>query len=225
VTLRVVLAEDNALLRAGVVGLLEDVPDVEVVAACADMDGVLAALRDSAPDRVPDVVLTDIRMPPTRTDEGVRLARYCRERYPGMGVLLLSQYVDPSYVRTLLAEGTEGRGYLLKERVSDVDELVEALRTVVSGGSVMDPKVVESLVRSRSRRGEGISRLTEREREVLEEMARGRNNAAIAADLVITQRAVEKHINSIFSKLGVAAEGEAHPRVRAVLHYLAGDLA
>jgi DNA-binding NarL/FixJ family response regulator len=220
VTLRIVLAEDNALLREGIRGLLSGVDGLEVAAVCVDLDTLLAALDE----HVPDVVLSDIRMPPTRTDEGVRAAAYARKAHPRMGFVLLSQYADPALVRALLAQGAEGRGYLLKERVSDVDELVTAVRTVAAGGSVMDPKVVESLVRTRTRSADSeIGRLTAREREVLEEMARGRNNAAIAGSLVITQRAVEKHINSIFSKLGVGMEDETHPRVRAVLKYLAGE--
>ena len=218
-TIRVVLAEDNALLREGVRGLIGEQEDFDVVATCADLDGLLRAIDELEPD----VVLTDIRMPPTRTDEGTVAAEHCRSHHPGTAVLLLSQYVDPGYVRTLLNHGTEGRGYLLKERVADVGELVAAIRTVAAGGSVVDPKVVEALVRRRSRPVDGsLVSLSPRELEVLAEMAQGRNNAAIAASLVISQRAVEKHINSIFAKLGLAHDDEAHPRVRAVLAYLAG---
>ena len=218
-SLRVVIAEDNALLREGLRGLISAVDDLSLVATCASLDELFAALEAHAPD----VVLTDIRMPPTRSDEGLQAARHCRTHYPGTGVVLLSQYADPGYVKALLEDGAEGRGYLLKERVGDVDELVSALRTVAAGGSVVDPKVVEALVQSGSRRGNAdLDRLSAREREVLGQMALGHNNSAIATSLFITQRAVEKHINSIFAKLGVGTEDQAHPRVRAVLVYLSG---
>lgn len=219
-TLRVVVAEDHALLREGLRSMIESTGEIELVATCGDLPELLVAVDE----HVPDIVLTDIRMPPGRTDEGVRAAEYVRRHHPDMAVVLLSSFVDPGYVRTLLRQGTERRGYLLKERVSDVGELIAALQTVASGGSVMDPKVVEALVNARARTGDAdLSRLSAREREVLGEMAQGRNNAAIAASLFITQRAVEKHINSIFSKLGVSVEQEAHPRVRAVLLYLSGE--
>ena len=216
-TLRVVIAEDNALLREGLRGLISAVDDLSLVATCASLDELFTALDTHAPD----VVLTDIRMPPTRSDEGLQAARHCRRHFPGTGVVLLSQFADPGYVKALLEDGAEGRGYLLKERVGDVAELVTALRTVAAGGSVVDPKVVEALVQSGSRRGNAdLDRLSAREREVLGQMALGHNNAAIATSLFITQRAVEKHINSIFAKLGVGVEDQAHPRVRAVLMYL-----
>jgi DNA-binding NarL/FixJ family response regulator len=219
-SIRVVLAEDSALLREGVAGLIRNETDLEVVASCADLPELLTAIGDHRPD----VVLTDIRMPPSRTDEGIQAAEHCRVNHPAIGVLLLSQYVDARYVRALLGQGTDGRGYLLKERVADVGELVAAIRAVAGGGSVFDPKVVEALVRGRDRRGNvGLARLSTREREVLAEMAHGLNNAAIADALVITQRAVEKHINSIFSKLQLGPDGGVHPRVQAVLTYLAGD--
>ena len=164
----------------------------------------------------PDVVLTDIRMPPTHTDEGVRAAEHCRSHHPDMGVILLSQYVDPSWVRVLLAQGTERRGYLLKERVADLDDLVLAIREVSKGGSALDPKVVDTLLQRRTgARGGELTRLTPREREVLGAMAQGRTNASIAETLVLSTRAVEKHINSIFSKLGLSGDQQAHPRVRA----------
>ena len=215
--LRVVIAEDNALLREGLRGLISAVDDLSLVATCASLDELFTALDAQAPD----VVLTDIRMPPTRSDEGLQAARHCRKHFPGTGVVLLSQFADPGYVKALLEDGAEGRGYLLKERVGDVAELVSALRTVAAGGSVVDPKVVEALVQSGSRRGNAdLDRLSTREREVLGQMALGHNNAAIATSLFITQRAVEKHINSIFAKLGVGVEDQAHPRVRAVLMYL-----
>jgi len=215
--LRVVIAEDNTLLREGLRGLISAVDDLSLVATCASLDELFTALDTHAPD----VVLTDIRMPPTRSDEGLQAARHCRKHFPGTGVVLLSQFADPGYVKALLEDGAEGRGYLLKERVGDVAELVSALRTVAAGGSVVDPKVVEALVQSGSRRGNAdLDRLSTREREVLGQMALGHNNAAIATSLFITQRAVEKHINSIFAKLGVGVEDQAHPRVRAVLMYL-----
>jgi DNA-binding NarL/FixJ family response regulator len=215
--IRVVLSEDNALLREGLSGLIRDVADLDLVSTTSSFDETVAAIDEV----VPDVVLTDIRMPPTHTDEGVRIALHCRSRHPGMGVILLSQYVDPSYVRALLETGAGGRGYLLKERVADVDELVTSLGTVARGGSVVDPKVIETLVQARAARGDrSLDRLTNREREVLGEMAAGQSNASIAATLSISQRSVEKHINSIFSKLGVANDEGGHPRVRAVLTYL-----
>jgi DNA-binding NarL/FixJ family response regulator len=221
-TTRLVLGEDNALLREGMRGLLSAEEGLEVVASCADLD----TIRDSIDELEPDVVLTDIRMPPTWTDEGVQVARHCRVRHPSTGVILLSQYVDPGYVRSLLESGSAGRGYLLKERVSDVDELVTAIAAVARGGSVVDPQVVEHLVKAGVSRGNSnVGRLSARELEVLAEMSRGHNNAAIAATLFISQRAVEKHINSIFSKLGVGLEGASHPRVRAVLLYLSGSVA
>jgi DNA-binding NarL/FixJ family response regulator len=220
-TIRLVLGEDNALLREGMRGLLSSTDEIDVVAACADLDSIL----ESIDTLQPDVVLTDIRMPPSGTDEGVQVARHCRSRHPSTGVILLSQYVDPGYVRSLLESGSAGRGYLLKERVSDVDELVTAVSAVARGGSVVDPQVIEHLVRAGVNHGNAnVARLSARELEVLAEMARGHNNAAIAGSLFIGQRAVEKHINSIFAKLGVGVGDESHPRVRAVLLYLSGSV-
>lgn len=216
-TIRVVLAEDSALLREGLRGLVAAQEGMIVAAACGDLPSLLAAIDEVHPD----VVLTDIRMPPQHSDEGVQAAEHARRKDPSMGVILLSQYVDLACVRTLLQDGTEARGYLLKERVADVTDLVDAVRTVAGGGSVIDPKVVEALVRSRGNApGSQLDRLSAREREVLAEMARGRTNGAIAESLVITQRAVEKHVNSIFAKLGVGHDDGVHPRVRAVLLYL-----
>jgi len=170
----------------------------------------------------PDVVLTDIRMPPTGTDEGVRAANELRRTAPGIGVVVLSQYVEPAYALALLEEGSDGRAYLLKERVSDVDQLRDAINEVARGGSVIDPKVVEALVEARSRAKESPLRfLTPREQEVLAEMARGRNNAGIGEALGLSERAVEKHINSIFAKLALSEEPDSHRRVKAVLLYLA----
>jgi DNA-binding NarL/FixJ family response regulator len=220
VTTRVVLAEDNFLVREGVSRMLQTSPRLSLVATCPDLPQALAAIDEHQPD----VVLTDIRMPPSQSDEGIKVAEYCRARQPRTGVVLLSQYIEPAYVRLLLTHGTEGRGYLLKERVADLDELIAALTGVAAGGSAIDPKVVEALVRSRGHSGgRDLRRLTPRERDVLAAIARGRTNAAIAATLVLSQKAVEKHINSIFSKLGLTGDQSSHPRVRAVLMYLAEE--
>jgi DNA-binding NarL/FixJ family response regulator len=216
--IRVVVAEDNYLVREAVTRLLESDPDIEVAGVCADFDSLLATVDAE----LPDVLLTDIRMPPTGTDEGVRAAALLRESHPQLGVVVLSQFVDPGYALELLDGGSERRAYLLKERVSDVDQLVRAIREVAGGGSVIDPKVVEALVDARSRRADSpLQFLTPREREVLAEMAQGRNNAAVAAALGLSERAVEKHINSVFSKLGLSEEPDVHRRVKAVLLYLA----
>jgi DNA-binding NarL/FixJ family response regulator len=220
VAVRVVLAEDNYLLREGVRRLFEADPEVELVAACEDLDGLLAAVDTERPD----VVVTDIRMPPSGTDEGIRAASQLRETSPETGVVVLSQYSDPAYALALFDQGSERRGYLLKERVSDLDQLRAAIFEVHRGGSVIDPKVVEALVDARARRSESpVGRLTPREREVLSEMAQGRNNAAIGEALSLSERAVEKHINSIFSKLGLSEEPNVHRRVKAVLLYLATE--
>jgi DNA-binding NarL/FixJ family response regulator len=223
VPIRIVIAEDNYLVREGVIRLLESEADIEVVAACGDLDELLAAVDE----QVPDVVLTDIRMPPTGTDEGVRAANELRERHPEVGVVVLSQYVEPAYALALLEHGSDRRAYLLKERVSDIDQLSRAIREVAEGGSVIDPRVVETLVAARSRRRDSpIDRLTPREREVLGEMAQGANNAGVAAALGLSERAVEKHINSVFSKLDLSTgqdpgEPDVHRRVKAVLVFLA----
>jgi DNA-binding NarL/FixJ family response regulator len=219
VAIRVVLAEDNFLVREGVARLLGTTTDVEVVATADDYDSLLAAVAEHRPD----VVLTDIRMPPTGTDEGIRAADAIRAEHPSVGVVLLSQYAEPEYAVAFLDKGSEGRAYLLKERVADLDQLSRAITAVNEGGSVIDPKVVEALLASRARARESpVARLTPREREVLAEMAQGKNNAGIAAALVLTERAVEKHINSMFSKLGLSEEPDIHRRVKAVLLYL-GD--
>ncbi len=215
--LRVVIADDNLLVREGVVKLLDHEEGVEVVATCGSYD----ELMDAAERDAPDVVVTDIRMPPTGTDEGVRAALELKERSPAMGVVVLSQYSDPGYALALLERGSEGRAYLLKERVSDPNQLVHAIREVAHGGSVIDPVVVESLVRARAARpASPVDRLTPREREVLEQMAQGRNNAGIAQALHLSERAVEKHINSLFSKLDLGEEVDVHRRVKAVLLFL-----
>jgi DNA-binding NarL/FixJ family response regulator len=215
--LRVVLAEDNYLVREGIARLLATQDDIEVAASCEDFDGLLAMVDKLAPD----VVLTDIRMPPTETDEGVRAANELRTRAPGVGVVVLSQYVEPGYALALLEHGSEGRAYLLKERVSDVAQLRRAIEEVARGGSVIDPKVVEALVEARTRAHDSPLRfLTPREQEVLAEMAQGRNNAGIAAALGLSERAVEKHINSVFAKLALSEKPDSHRRVKAVLLYL-----
>lgn len=219
-SVRVVFAEDSFLVRAGVQRMLESSADIDLVATCADFDSARSAIDEHRPD----VVLTDIRMPPSHTDEGIRVAEHCRRHHTGTGVILLSQYVEVSYVKTLLTQGTEGRGYLLKERIADADDLLDAVRTVHSGGSAIDPKVVAALVAGRSRAGDpSLARLSPREREVLGGIAQGRTNTAIAAQLVITVHAVEKHVNSIFAKLGLSGDQSTHPRVRAALLYLADD--
>jgi DNA-binding NarL/FixJ family response regulator len=214
--LRVVIAEDNLLVREGVVKLLDLQEGIEVVAACGSYD----ELMDAVAREKPDVVLTDIRMPPTGTDEGVRAAGAIHREHPGTGVVVLSQYADPAYALALLEHGSEGRAYLLKERVSDATQIVQAVREVSRGGSVIDPVVVEALVSSRVGRSSALDRLTPREREVLEQMAQGRNNAGIAQALYLSERAVEKHINSLFSKLGLSEEADVHRRVKAVLLFL-----
>ena len=216
--LRLVIAEDHLLVREGVRRLLEADPELEVAAVCGDLDSLLAAVETEHPD----VVVTDIRMPPSGTDEGIRVAARLRAERPEVGVVVLSQHDDPAYALALLDEGSAGRAYLLKERVSEVGELVAAVREVAAGGSVIDPAVVEGLVSAtrRPRRSE-LERLTPRELEVLAEMATGRANAAIAASLVLSERAVEKHTNSIFSKLGLSEERDLNKRVKAVLLFLA----
>jgi len=218
VPLRVALADDHYLVREGTRRLLEAQPDLEVVAVCEDLDSLLAAV---AAER-PDVVVTDIRMPPTSTDEGIRAAELLRESDPGIGVVVLSQYAEPQYALPLLEHGSEGRAYLLKERVEDVEELVGAIRAVAAGGSVVDPKVVEALVAANARAERSpLNDLTPRERDVLREMASGKNNAAIAAALFLTERSVEKVIHSIFLKLDLTWVTAVHKRVTAVVMYLA----
>jgi len=218
VPIKVVLAEDSYLVREGVRRLLETEPDIDLVGVCEDYDSLLEAIAGTEPD----VLLTDIRMPPTGTDEGVRAAERLRQLRPEAGVVLLSQYADPAYALAFLEGGTEGRAYLLKERVADLDQLLAAIREVARGGSVIDPKVVEALVAARSRNAQSpLARLTPREREVLALLAEGRSNAAVADGLVLSERAVEKHINSIFAKLGLPEARDAHRRVKAVLLFLA----
>ena len=215
-TTRIVLAEDNFLVREGVSKLIQALPELELVAVCVDKDSLLAAVAEHNPD----VVLTDIRMPPTGTNEGLQVADYLREHHPRIGVVVLSQFVEAEYALALLDKGASGRAYLLKERISDVGQLLDAITQVAAGGSVIDPKVVEALVASRSRVASPLDTLTPREAEVLAAMAEGKNNAAIATALFLTERAVEKHINSIFSKLALSEEPDVHRRVKATLLYL-----
>jgi DNA-binding NarL/FixJ family response regulator len=211
---RVVIADDSVLLREGIAALLDD-SGFEVIAQCGTADELLMIVRSYRPD----IAIVDIRMPPTHTDEGLRAAQEIRERYPGTSVLVLSQYIESGYALDLLAESAEGVGYLLKDRVSDVREFAAAVRRVADGGTALDPAVVSRLVGSR--RGKGpLDELSAREREVLELMAEGRSNQGISARLVITERAVEKHVTSIFQKLQLPAASDDHRRVLAVLTYL-----
>jgi DNA-binding NarL/FixJ family response regulator len=219
--IRLVLAEDHYLVREGVRRLLETHPDLDVAAVCGDLSSLLAAVDSEQPD----VVVTDIRMPPGEGDEGIQAAERLRETNPQVGVVVLSQYANPSYALALLEGGSARRAYLLKERIEDLGELVAAIQAVADGGSVIDPKVVEALV-AENTRGEAspLNQLTQRERDVLREMAAGKNNAAIAATLFLTERSVEKVIHSIFLKLGLTWETAVHKRVKAVVLYLAeGD--
>jgi DNA-binding NarL/FixJ family response regulator len=217
VRIRLVLAEDHYLLREGTRRLLETQPELELAAVCGDLDSLLAAVDTERPD----VVLTDIRMPPTGTDEGIRAAAQLRVTHPDVGVVVLSQYAQPAYALALLEGGTARRAYLLKEHIDDVEQLVSAIRAVASGGSLIDPKVVEGLVDGKARlRNSPLNDLTPRERDVLREMAEGKNNAAIAQALFLTERSVEKVIHSIFLKLGLAWEPSLHKRVKAVVLYL-----
>jgi DNA-binding NarL/FixJ family response regulator len=220
--IRVALGEDSLIVREGVHGLLAMDPDIEIVAAVGDD----AALRRACEEERPDVVLTDIRMPPTHTDEGIRLAADLRESQPRVGVVILSQFSDPTYALELLDRGSDGRAYLLKERVHNRAELMAAIRAVAEGGSMIDPKIVEALVVARGRAERSpLNELTAREREVLAEIAQGKSNTAIADALFLTKRAVEKHINSIFLKLGLADAEDVSKRVKAALMFLADGAA
>ncbi|MEO8290240.1 MAG: response regulator transcription factor [Gaiellaceae bacterium] len=212
--MRVVLADDSVLLREGVARILEDA-GFDIVGQAGTADDLMLKVRSYSPD----VAIVDIRMPPTHTDEGLRAAQEIREKHPGIGVLVLSQYVEPAYAMELLAESAEGVGYLLKDRVSDVREFADAVRRVGEGGSALDPTIVSQLV-GRRRRNDPIDQLTPREREVLGLMAEGRSNSGIAEQLVVTERAVEKHVTGIFAKLRLPAASEDHRRVLAVLAYL-----
>jgi DNA-binding NarL/FixJ family response regulator len=216
--IRVVIADDHYLVREGVRRLLESQPDLEVAAACEDLDSLLAAVEAERPD----VVITDVRMPPGDSDEGIQAADRLRETHPDVGVVVLSQYATPAFALALLEGGSARRSYLLKDRVQDVEQLVSAIHAVAEGGSVIDPKVVEALVADNAR-GEGspLKQLTARERDVLSEMAAGKSNAAIGESLFLAERSVEKVIHSIFLKLGLTWETSVHKRVKAVILYLA----
>ena len=216
--IRLVLAEDDYLVREGVRRLLETRPELEVADVCGDLPSLLAAVDAERPD----VVVTDIRMPPNSIDEGIQAAERLRRTNPDVGVVVLSQYSNPSYVLAFLEGGSAGRAYLLKERVKDLAQLVAAIRAVAAGGSVIDPKVVEALVAENARGEESpLNKLTPRERDVLREMAEGKNNTAIAEALVLTERSIEKVIHSIFLKLGLTWETAVHKRVKAVILFLA----
>ncbi|HZP55052.1 response regulator transcription factor [Actinocrinis sp.] len=216
-SIRVVLAEDNYLLRAGTAALLQALDDVELLAAVADGEALLAAVEEHRPD----VVITDIRMPPGHSTEGLAAAAAIRERYPGTGVILLTQFADPQYAYEFLRAGASGAGYLLKERIGDIAELQRSLHQVAAGGSALDPQLVEALVTRRERaEGSPLATLTRREREVLEQMAQGKNNATIAKSLFLTERAVQKHINTLFAKLGLGDSVDMDRRVAAVLTLL-----
>ena len=215
--LRVVLADDNYLVREGIAALLAEVDELELVDTVADPHSLLRSVRE----HTPDAVLTDIRMPPTHSTEGIDAAKQIRLEHPAIGVVVLSQYVEEDYALALLSDGVAGLGYLLKERVSDIDELVRALTDVANGGSALDPKVVEGLMARKSADARSPLRgLTEKERSVLEEMATGRTNSTIAKTLFMSERAVEKHISAVFQKLGLIDEGEINRRVKAVLTFV-----
>lgn len=214
--MRVMIADDSVLLREGVARLLAD-HGGEVIAKVADAQELLSAI--SASDPLPDVCVVDVRMPPTFLDEGLRAALVIRERWPTVGVLVLSQYVEERYAAELIRHRTDGVGYLLKDRVADVDEFADAVRTVADGGAVIDPEVVQQLL-ARAPKSDPLASLTPREREVLTAMAEGKSNAGIAAALVVGQAAVEKHIGNIFAKLGLLGDSADHRRVMAVLRYL-----
>lgn len=212
----VVLAEDAFIVREGVKMLLEEV-GYDLVAAVENYDELLEAVEE----HIPDVVITDIRMPPTRTDEGVRAARQIREAHPGIGVVVLSQYVEPDYALKLFDAGADGLAYLLKERLGDLEQFQHAIDEVRNGRSVIDPTVVDALVEARTRPESPLGRLTEREMEIMSEVAKGKTNLAIAETLFLSERSIEKHINSIFTKLDLLPEKETNRRVRAVLMFLA----
>jgi DNA-binding NarL/FixJ family response regulator len=218
VSIRVVIADDNLVVREGLEQVLAGQPNVAVVGSYTDLPSLLDAVEADPPD----VVLTDIRMPPTSTDEGIRAATILRETHPSVGVVVLSQFAEPSYALALLESGSEGRGYLLKERVHDRAQLASALEAVAGGGSVVDSRIVDMLVAANTHAARSpLAELTQREREVLALIAEGKSNSAIADSLVLTKRAVEKHINSIFSKLNLSDAEHASKRVKATLAFLA----
>jgi len=220
VALRIVLADDSYLIREALTHVLAAADDIDVVAVCADCDSLMEAIEAEQPD----VVVTDIRMPPGEDDEGVRIATRLRETHPGIGVVVLSQYLEPRYALELLAGGSDGRAYVLKERVLDRGGLTTAIHATAAGGSVIDPKVVEALVAARSRAdASALSGLSGREREILAEIAQGKSNLAIAASLSLSKRAVEKHINAIFTKLEMPETEDVSRRVKAALLFLADE--
>jgi DNA-binding NarL/FixJ family response regulator len=215
--IRVVLADDSLIVREGIAQLLGAADGIEIAASCDDLESLLEAVDRHRPD----VVLTDIRMPPSGTDEGIQVAARLRESHPDTGVVVLSQYSEPSYALALLESGSDRRAYLLKERVHDRTQLLSTIQTVAGGGSVIDPKIVEVLVAAKARADRSpLSELTPREREVLGEIAQGKSNTAVAESLVLTKRAVEKHINAIFMKLNLASEEDVAKRVKAALMFL-----
>jgi len=217
---RIVVAEDNLLVREGLVALLGTVDELDVVGTCAS----LPELLESVERHHPDVVLTDIRMPPDHQDEGIRAAALLRNSHPDLGVVVLSQFVEPEYALALLEAGTKGRGYILKDRIDEVDRLAGAIETVRLGGSFIDDEVVDALVRSRTRMVDSpINVLTARELDVLSEMATGATNSVIASRLGVSEHAIEKHSNAIFSKLGLTEDIEINRRVKAVLVFLSGS--
>jgi DNA-binding NarL/FixJ family response regulator len=217
---RVVVAEDSFLIRESLKELLGNAPEVELVETCSDGKELLAAVAESHPD----VVVLDIRMPPSGAGEGIRVAARLRETDPEIGVVILSQYAEPSYALALLEHGTSRRAYLLKERLRSKQDLIAAIEAVATGGSVIDPSIVDVLIEARARaRDIRLSQLTDREREVLGEIATGKSNGAIAEKLVLTKRAVEKHVNSIFSKLDLPETEDTSRRVKATLIYLAEE--
>jgi DNA-binding NarL/FixJ family response regulator len=218
--IRVVVADDNLLVREGVEQVLEGAPDIEVVAVCDD----LPSLREAVERTTPDVVLTDIRMPPTSSDEGIRFSRELKETRPTVGVVVLSQYAEPEYALALLEHGSERRGYLLKERVHDRTDVVSAIENVAAGGSVVDPAIIDELVAARAQAPRSpLDDLTPRERDVLGLVAQGKSNAAVAESLVLTKHAVEKHVGSIFLKLGLSEAEDVSKRVMATLVFLSGS--
>jgi DNA-binding NarL/FixJ family response regulator len=216
-SIAIALADDSLIVREGVAQILAGEPEMQVVVSCGDLPSLLAAVEAEPPD----VVVTDIRMPPDNSDEGIQVANRLRAASPETGVVALSQFAEPEYALALLAEGAERRGYLLKDRVSEAGEIPAAIREVARGGSVVDSRVVEALVGARSAKSSPLDELTPRERETLEQMAQGKTNAAIAASFVITERSVEKIVHSIFQKLGLTWQEDINRRVKAVLLYLA----
>ncbi|MEM7140445.1 MAG: response regulator transcription factor [Actinomycetota bacterium] len=219
-TLRLVLAEDNLLVREGLVSLLGTTDEVDLVHTCESYDELIAAVEEHQPD----VVLTDIRMPPSHTDEGVRAAETLRDSHPDLGVVVISQFAEPEYVIAVLGEGSRGRGYVVKDRIDDLDHLLGAIRTVAGGGSFIDDTVVDILIQARSRVLDSpLQSLSPRELDVLAEIAAGRSNASVAESLHVSRHAVEKHTNAIFAKLGLTDDQEINRRVKAVLLFLAGQ--